>query len=80
MSIRHWQRPANRLLILWLVLLALPATLAFEGVPASNTIRMFGATTAIYLLAAVGMWETFLLLKRRWSNLAVSTDLFSRKT
>lgn len=78
-SIRHWQRPANRLLLLWLVLLALPATLAFEGVPASNTIRMFGATTAIYLLAAVGMWETFLLLKRRWSNLAVSTDLFSGK-
>lgn len=78
-SIRHWQRPANRLLILWLVLLALPATLAFEGVPASNTIRMFGATTAIYLLAAVGIWETFLLLKRRWSNLAVSTDVFSGK-
>ena len=78
-SIRHWQRPANRLLLLWLVLLALPATLAFEGVPASNTIRMFGATTAIYLLAAVGMWETFLLLKRRWSNLAVCTSLFSGK-
>ena len=78
-SILHWQRPANRLLLLWLVLLVLPATLAFEGVPASNTIRMFGATTAIYLLAAVGMWETFLLLKRRWYNLAVSTDLFSGK-
>ncbi|MDE0312340.1 MAG: hypothetical protein OXI52_08755 [Caldilineaceae bacterium] len=78
-SIWRWQRPANRLLLLWLVLLALPATLAFEGVPASNTIRMFGATTAIYLLAAVGMWETFLLLKRRWSNLAVGTDLFSGK-
>ncbi len=78
-AIWRWRRPAYRLLIIWLGLLALPATLAFEGVPASNTIRMFGATTAIYLLAAVGVWESFLLLKQHWPALAVRADLLSGK-
>ncbi len=76
-AIWRWRRPAYRLLLLWLGLLALPATLAFEGVPASNTIRMFGGTTAIYLLAAVGLWESFLLLKQRWPALTVHADLFT---
>ncbi len=78
-AIWRWRRPANRLLLLWLGLLALPATLAFEGVPASNTIRMFGATTAIYLLAAVGMWESYFLLRQRWPDLAARAGLFSGK-
>ena len=67
-----WQwrkRPAYRLLLLWLVLLILPAVLAREitSVP-PNTIRMIGAIPAIYLLVAVGIWEAFLFARRRFTH------------
>ena len=57
-AIAVWQwkrRPAHRLLLLWLGLLFLPAFLA----DTKNTMRMVGAVPAIYLLVAVGVWETF---------------------
>ncbi len=59
-------RPAYRLLLLWLALLILPAMLAREitSVP-PNTIRMIGTMPAIYLLVAVGIWESFLYVKAR---------------
>ena len=46
---------AHRLLLLWMGLLFLPAFLA----DTQNTMRMVGAVPAIYLLVAVGVWETF---------------------
>ena len=57
-AIAVWQwkrRPAHRLLLLWMGLLFLPAFLA----DTQNTMRMVGAVPAIYLLVAVGVWETF---------------------
>ena len=70
-AVWRWQRPAYRLLLLWLGLLILPATLAVEGTPTPSTVRMIGAMPAIYLLVAVGMWETFRLLKERYRALPV---------
>jgi len=70
-AVWQWRRrPAYRLLLLWLALLILPAVLAREitSVP-PNTIRMIGAIPAIYLLVAVGIWEFFLFVKRRYSHL-----------
>ena len=65
MAARRWQqRPAYRLLLLWLGLLILPAFLALSSAP--NTLRMIGAVPAIYLLVAVGMWEAFLFLRHRF--------------
>ncbi len=70
-AIWRWQRPAYRLLLLWLVFLVLPATLALEGAPTPNTVRIFGAMPAIYLLAAVGMWEAFHVLRVRLRTLSI---------
>ena len=67
-AVWHWRnRPAYRLLLLWLALLLLPAVLAREitSVP-PNTIRMIGAMPAIYLLAAVGVWEAFRFLRNQF--------------
>ena len=56
-SLWRWRSPQNRLLILWLGLMLLPAMLSRDhNVP--NTLRMIGATPAIYLLIGVGAWET----------------------
>ncbi|MDE0068465.1 MAG: hypothetical protein OXO48_02030 [Caldilineaceae bacterium] len=57
-AVAVWQwkrRPAYRLLLLWAGLLTLPAVLS----NAHSTMRMVGAVPAIYLLAAVGVWEAF---------------------
>ena len=65
MAVWRWQRPAYRLLLLWLGVLLLPAILARDDTP-PNTLRMIGAMPAIYLLAAVGAWETFRFLRNRF--------------
>ena len=67
MAVWRWQRPAYRLLLLWLVILFLPALLSNDNPP--NTMRMMGAAPAIYLLAGVGAWEAFLFLKCRFSGM-----------
>ncbi len=57
-GIAAWQwkrRPALRLLLLWMGVLTLPAILS----DAKSTMRMVGALPAIYLLVAVGVWETY---------------------
>lgn len=64
-AIWRWQRPAYRLLILWLGFLLLPAALAIDYAP--NTLRMLGATPPVYLLTAVGLWETFRLVTNRYT-------------
>ena len=67
MAVWRWQRPAYRLLFLWLIVLLLPAALSNDFPP--NTMRMMGAAPAIYLLAGVGAWEAFLFLKCRFSGI-----------
>lgn len=62
---RRWQRPAWRLLLLWLGILLLPAMLSRDGtVP--HFLRMNGAAPAIYLLIGASMWEVFDFLKARY--------------
>ena len=69
MAVWYWQRrPAYRLLLLWLGVLILPATLALDRL-SPNTIRMIGAAPAIYLLVGVGMWEAFQFLRERCRSL-----------
>ena len=66
MAVWRWQRrPAYRLLLLWAGVMLLPAMLA-RGTAVPNTMRLIGATPAIYLLVAVGMWETFRFLRDRF--------------
>ena len=69
-AVAVWQwkrRPAYRLLLLWAGLLTLPAILS-NG---HSTMRMVGAVPAIYLLAAVGVYEA-----SQWSasRLSVGTN------
>ena len=65
MAVWRWQRwPVYRLLLLWLGVLILPATLALDNL-SPNTMRMIGAAPAIYLLVGVGMWEAFQFLRER---------------
>ena len=65
MAVWRWQRsPAFRLLLLWLVLLSIPAILAIDYPP--SVLRMIGAAPAAYLLTGVGLWETFRFLKERY--------------
>ena len=50
--------PVCRLLLLWVGVMLLPAFLSRE----TSTIQMIGAAPALYLLAAVGVWESY-----RWA-------------
>ena len=67
LALRRWRHPTYRLLLLWLGVMLLPGILAVET--GSNTfgshhfIRLSGAAPAIYLLASVGVWETFQFLR-----------------
>ncbi len=54
---RKWQARGELLLLLWLVVMMLPAILAVEGVP--HAMRTLGAAPAVYGLAALG-YEWFL--------------------
>ncbi|MXY94262.1 MAG: hypothetical protein F4Y42_12535 [Caldilineaceae bacterium SB0664_bin_27] len=62
-SLWRWQRPACRLLLLYLAFLLLPAVIARDYAP--NTLRMLGATPAVYLITAYGLWEAFHFVRRR---------------
>ena len=78
MAVWRWQRrPAYRLLLLWLAVLFLPATLARDSAP--NTLRMIGAVPAIYLLVAVGVWEAFRILRERYGALQGRAGLIFRE-
>ena len=77
MAAWRWQRPAYRLLLLWLGVLLLPAMLAID--PAPHFLRMTGAVPAIYLLVAVGVWEAFRFLKERSHALQGRTGLIFRE-
>lgn len=62
-SLWRWQRPACRLLLLWMAFLLLPAVIARDYAP--NTLRMLGATPAVYLITAYGLWEAFHFARKR---------------
>lgn len=64
-AVLRWKRPAYHLLLLWMAVLPLPAMLA-RDILVPNTLRMIGATPAVYLLAAVGVWEAFRFLRERF--------------
>ena len=68
MTIWRWQRPAYRLILLWLGILLLPAALARDIYPGPNTLRMIGAAPAVYLLIGVGVWEAFRFFGTRWRS------------
>ena len=54
-AVWRWQRRSeNRFLLIWVAVLILPVMFA----SGSSSIRMIGAVPAIYLLTAVGVWET----------------------
>ncbi len=59
----RWRRPSCRLLLLWLAFLLLPAVIARDYAP--NTLRMLGATPAVYLVMAFGLWEAFQFARKR---------------
>ncbi|MXY92275.1 MAG: hypothetical protein F4Y42_02380 [Caldilineaceae bacterium SB0664_bin_27] len=68
LSLWGWRRrPAFRLLLIWLVVMLLPAMLAYNRGNGPNSLRIIGAAPAVYLLVGVGIWETFRLLKGRIS-------------
>ncbi len=57
----RWRRPAHRLLLLWLVVLFIPAVLAIEAVDSASFLRLIGIVPAVYLLIGVGLWEAYRL-------------------
>ncbi len=76
----YWRRPAYRLLLLWLGIMILPAVLARDFTPPPNTLRMFGAVPAIYLLTGVGMWEAFHIIGRGCLALPSQAGRFFRNS
>lgn len=58
-SVRHIRQPEHRLLVLWLMVLLVPAVLARGMMPPPSFIRMTGVTPAVYVLIGVGLWQTF---------------------
>lgn len=63
-----WQRPAYRLLLLWLGVMLVPAMLSTDkgtGFEGPNTLRMIGAVPAVYILIGVAMWWSFRFLRSR---------------
>ena len=71
---RHWQRPAYRLLLLWLAVLIAPALLSTDrsvGYEGPNTLRMIGAAPVVYLIIGLAIWETSGFLKDRFPGLGL---------
>ena len=63
-AVWRWKRPAYRLLLLWLGVLLLPAMLSRDDI-VPHFLRMMGATPAVYLLTAAGLWEALRFLWER---------------
>lgn len=72
-AVWRWNRsPVYRLLPLWALLLLLPSLLSYEH----STMRMVGAAPPIYLLAGVGVWQTYQWTAARIPSAAKSAPLF----
>lgn len=67
LSLWRWRSHAHsRLLLIWLGIMLLPALLARNPYPyVPNSLRMMGATPAVYLLIGSAVWETFQFFKKR---------------
>lgn len=67
LSLWRWRSHANsRLLLIWLGVMLLPALLARNPYPyVPNSLRMMGATPAVYLLIGLAVWEAFQFFKKR---------------
>lgn len=81
-SAQHYRRPEHRLLILWLVILMIPAALARGMMPPPSFIRMAGVTPAVYVLVGVGLWQTlgFFIQVGRALPKHAATTLTTHKT
>ena len=73
---RRIRRPANRLLLFWLVVLILPAALARDSQSPPSFLRMIGVMPAVYLLTGAGLWEAFRFLGERAGALKGRAGLF----
>lgn len=71
MAVFRWQRSTYRLLLIWLVIMVMPAFLARDEL-APSSMRMIGAAPAIYLLAGVGIWEAYRFMEGRLSGQMLS--------
>ena len=65
MAVLRWRRSTYRLLVLWFLIMIVPAFLARDSW-APSTMRMLGTAPAIYLLAGVGVWEAYRFLRERY--------------
>ena len=67
LSLWRWRTHAtSRLLLMWLGIMLLPALLARNPYPyVPNSLRMMGATPAVYLLIGFSVWEAFQLVRKR---------------
>jgi 4-amino-4-deoxy-L-arabinose transferase-like glycosyltransferase len=69
LALRRWRRPAYLFLLLWLVILYLPAIFSYDRVPTFH--RSQGATPAVVMLVALGAWSAWgwaagRLVRRAW--------------
>ena len=64
-AVWRWRWPAYRLLLIWLATMMFPAFLAKDFL-APSSMRILGASPAIYLLVGVGVWEAFRFLRERF--------------
>ncbi len=67
----RWRRRAYLFLLLWLVILYLPAILSYDRVPIFH--RAQGATPAVVMLVAVGTWTAWQWLARRLPRLGMGS-------
>ena len=79
-ALTGWKSTRNtyRLLLLWLVILLLPAVLARGMMPPPSYIRMIGVVPAVYLLIGVGLWEAFRLFRQQGRALPGRANQFFR--
>jgi 4-amino-4-deoxy-L-arabinose transferase-like glycosyltransferase len=62
-ALRRWRRPVYLFLLLWLIILYLPAVFSYDRVPTFH--RSQGATPAVVMLVAVGAWTAWSWAARR---------------
>ncbi len=69
----RWRQAPYRLLLIWLLVMMMPAFLAVEMSP--NALRILGAAPAVFLLLALGVWEA-----TGWAIERLPVPLATRRT
>lgn len=72
-AVRRWQQPVYLFLLLWLIILYLPAVLSYDRVPTFH--RSQGATPAVVMLVAVGVQTAWRWIAHRLSNVVPTKDV-----